>query len=347
MWLHPEFSIQGKKINKIELLAFALHKSEYGTSIEKSIGNFIILWFNDETHLLLNTSGSTGKPKTLYVEKRAMVTSAKATGSFFNLCPNDKILLCLNPDYIAGKMMLVRALELGLDLYYTEPSSSPFLNFDVNFKFTAMVPLQVENSLDNLRKSKIILIGGAPISNNLRSKIVRQYFNCYESFGMTETVSHIAIKKCQDDYFTVLNHINIEKDEKDCLIIYAPFVSNAPIITNDIVEIINKNKFIWKGRFDSVINSGGVKIFPEQLEKKIEDKLNGRFFIGSIPDEKLGSKVVLVIEGEECFIDQSIFNEFGNYEIPKKIIFYPKFIETATQKINRIATLEAIKKVLL
>lgn len=337
-FIHPNFKLNGRSFSYLELLAEALYLKENGQLFEKKIGKFLLEWLNNESFVFVQTSGSTGKPKQILLEKSAMIASAKATGTFFNLQPTTSALLCLSADYIAGKMMLVRAMTLGLHLDVVEPNSAPLESKKYNF--VAMVPLQVANSLDKLHLVSTLLIGGTKVSFQLAESILKTNCRAYESYGMTETISHIAIKSIGEKEFTVLPNVTISIDNRNCLVIEALELTTDKIITNDIVEILNPTQFILKGRIDNVINSGGVKIFPEEIEDKLAKCITARFFIASKPDEKLGEKVILVIEGKSFELDTIIFSNLSKYQIPKEIIFVDEFVETETNKINRKKTLE-------
>lgn len=337
-FIHPDFKLNGRSFSYLELLAEALYLKENGQLFEKKIGKFLLEWLNNESFVFVQTSGSTGKPKQILLDKSAMIASAKATGTFFNLQPTTSALLCLSADYIAGKMMLVRAMTLGLHLDVVEPNSAPLESKKYNF--VAMVPMQVANSLDKLHLVSTLLIGGTKVSFQLAESILKTNCRAYESYGMTETISHIAIKSIGEKEFTVLPNVLISKDNRNCLVIEASELTTDKIITNDIVEILNPTQFILKGRIDNVINSGGVKIFPEEIEDKLAKYITVRFFIASKPDEKLGEKVILVIEGKSFELDTIIFSRLSKYQIPKEIIFVDEFVETETNKINRKKTLE-------
>ena len=337
-FIHPDFKLNGKSFTYLELLSEALYLKENGQLFEKSIGKFLLDWLNNETFVFVQTSGSTGKPKQIVLQKTAMIASAKATGTFFNLQPKNTALLCLSADYIAGKMMLVRAITLGLHLDAVEPNSYPLEN--KKFDFAAMVPMQVANSLDKIDFIATLLIGGTKVSFQLAESILKSKGKAFESYGMTETISHIAIKPIGAKEFTILPNVKISIDERNCLIIEAVELSSDKIITNDIVEILNPTQFILKGRIDNVINSGGVKIFPEEVEEKIAKYISARFFIASKSDSKFGEKVILVIEGKPFEIENVIFSELSKYQIPKEIVFINNFVETETNKINRKKTLE-------
>ncbi len=337
-FIHPDFKLNGKGFSYIELLSEALYLKENGQLFEKAIGNFLLEWFNNESFVFVHTSGSTGKPKQIVLEKSAMIASAKATGTFFNLQPTTSALLCLSADYIAGKMMLVRAITLGLHLDYVEPNSNPLEN--KKYDFVAMVPMQVANSLEQLYLVETLLIGGTKVSYQLAQNILKTNCKAFESYGMTETISHIAIKQIGAKQFTVLPNVTISVDDRNCLVIEALELSPDKIITNDIVEILNEVQFVLKGRIDNVINSGGVKIFPEEVEEKLAKYISTSFFIASLPDEKFGEKVILVLEGKSFEVDKAIFSELSKYQTPKEIVFVDKFVETETNKINRKKTLE-------
>lgn len=338
--IHPDFKLNGKSFTYIELLSEALYLKENGQLFEKEIGKFLLDWLNNESFVLVKTSGSTGIPKQIVLQKSAMIASAKATGLFFNLIPKSTSLLCLSANYIAGKMMLVRAITLGLHLDTIDPTSAPLTTKKYNF--IAMVPLQVQKSLSKLHLVDNVLIGGTKVSYSLSESILKTNCNAFESYGMTETISHIAIKKIGELYFTVLPNVTISMDERSCLVIEALELFKEKIITNDIVEIQNATQFVLKGRIDNVINSGGIKIFPEEIEELIGKHISVPFFIGSKPDEILGERVILVIEAKPFSIENNVFSELSKYQIPKEILFLESFVRTETQKINRKKSLEKL-----
>lgn len=337
-FIHPDFKLNGKSYSYLELFSEALYLKENGQLFEKAIGKFLFEWLNKESFVFVNTSGSTGKPKKIVLDKNAMIASAKATGLFFKLKPKNSALLCLSADYIAGKMMIVRAITLGLHLDTIEPNSNPLSN--KKHDFVAMVPMQVANSLQQLHLVETLLIGGTKVSYQLTQQILKTKCKAFESYGMTETISHIAIKQIGAKEFTVLPNVTISLDDRNCLVIEALELSLDKIITNDIVEILNSKQFILKGRIDNVINSGGVKIFPEEVEEKLSKYISPRFFIASESDDKFGEKVILVLEGNPFEIDITMFSDLSKYQIPKEIVFIDTFVETDTNKINRKKTLD-------
>ena len=333
--VHNRFKLNGFHLNKEDLCRVAYSFIKEGEEYEKPVGNFILDWFDEKEYIEMSTSGSTGVAKIIRVKKQAMVNSAIATGDFFDLKPGDKVLNCLPVKYVAGKLMFIRGFILGLDMDFVAPSSRPLKNNDIVYDFAAMVPYQAQQSLDELKNIKKLIVGGAKINANLEKELLNLPTQSFETFGMTETVSHIAAKKVGESAFTVLPNVTIAKDERNCLTIDAPNISNEIIITNDLVDLISDFQFVFLGRLDNVINSGGIKLIPEQIEQKLAPYITRRFFVASKPDNDLGEKLVLIIEGEPFEVEKSIFNELDKYEKPKEIIFIPKFKETGNGKIIR------------
>ena len=341
--VHPSFKLNGFHLDKDDLCRVAYSFIKEGEEFERSVGDFLLDWFDHREYIEMQTSGTTGAPKTITVSKQAMVNSALATGDFFDLSPGDKTLHCLPTKYVAGKMMFVRGFVLGLDMDFVAPSSHPLDNNDTKYDFAAMVPLQAQNSLTQLHNVKKMIIGGVKINSQLEKELKKLSVKAYETYGMTETITHIAAKEIGESAFTVLPNVTISYDDNNCLVIHAPRISDDVIVTNDLVELINENQFIFLGRIDNVINSGGIKLIPEQIEEKLSGKIHGRFFVIGKPDEVLGEKLVLVVEGESQDFEDHVFEGLGKYEKPKGIVFVPKFIETGSGKIMRKETFESLR----
>ncbi|MAU15774.1 MAG: O-succinylbenzoic acid--CoA ligase [Muricauda sp.] len=349
--VHPDFSLNGIPSAFENLFEIGYSLIKEGEPFEKPIGDFLVDWASKKPTLEVATSGSTGKPKTIVLQKEHMVNSALATGEFFQLKPNQKALLCLPCTGIAGKMMLVRAMVLGLQLDYVEPSSSPLPENNKVYDFVAMVPLQVQNSLSQLStRVKTLIVGGAPVEAGLRSKLKTLSTQTFETYGMTETITHVALKRIDREssgYFEALPNVSIAQDERGCLVIDAPKISNERIVTNDMVELAGNTQFEWMGRYDSIINSGGIKLVPESIEEKLSNLIKSRFFVAGMPDETLGQKLVLVVEGNATEVQkllQSIKNikTLSKYEVPKEVYFVNSFVETVTKKIDRRKTIQQI-----
>ena len=353
MKIHPQFRCNGSSFNKSELLEQAQRWERSSNHQESSIGQFIIDWLSPSHTVLVTTSGSTGEPKQIALKKEFMSNSALMTGTYFNLSAGNSSLLCLPANYIAGKMMLVRAMVLGLHLDLSEPSASPLQQITKTYDFGAMVPLQAMSDMAHLHKIKKLLIGGAAVSKELAGRLATLDNEVYETFGMTETISHIAVRKLSvsqgvkdTTYFQVLPGMHIDKDKRGCLVIDAPRISQERIVTNDLVNIKGETRFEWLGRFDNMVNSGGVKLIPEQIEAKLAGSIMGRFFLAGISDPALGEKLVLVIEGEQLAVSTDHIKKLtslNRFELPKEIYTLPQFAVTKSGKVNREETLKLLQ----
>ena len=184
---HKTFKLNGKSFNSVdELLNFS-------ESISSEVFSFLSVWFNDSSFVKVKTSGSTGKPKEIKLQKEYMINSAKATGAYFNLFEKTTVLSCMSPNFIAGKMMLVRALTLGWNIDVIEPVSNPLEDINKDYDFSAMVPLQLSNSLSKISSIKKLIVGGGVVSNELLNKIQTVKTEIFATYGMTETITHIAL----------------------------------------------------------------------------------------------------------------------------------------------------------
>lgn len=279
-----------------------------------SIKDFLAEWNNDSPFVEVKTSGSTGEPKRMLVEKRRMLASARITCDFLGLRPGDTALLCMSLDYIAGKMMVVRSLERGLKLITVEPSGHPLSTLKsqlstINYKlsFSAMVPLQVYNTLqvpeerERLKQIRHLIIGGGAIDDSLAAELKDFPNNVWSTYGMTETLSHIALRRLNGPeaslWYTPFPSVQLSLSDERCLIIHAPEVCPEPLVTNDIAEISHDGRFRILGRKDNVICSGGLKIQAEELERQLRPHMAVPFVISKRADEKFGEIVVLITEG--------------------------------------------------
>lgn len=307
------------------------------------VRSFINEWNNDLDFIESTTSGSTGKPKIIRLLKQHMAASAKMTGEFLQLKANDSALLCMSTNTIAGKMMVVRAIVLDLDVIVTDVSSSPLNNINREIDFAAMVPMQVEGSLNRLSQIKKLIIGGGTISNSLWNSISENKIQAYQTFGMTETISHIAMRKISEHptNYRVLPGIKITVVD-DCLKIDAPDLGVEQLQTNDQIEIAEDGTFSWLGRTDFVINSGGIKIHPEVVEEKISALIHVPFFVFGLPDDMFGEKLILCVEGK-ISIEKSDFEAYLEKKIiPKEMYCFEAFSKTESGKINRLKTIAHI-----
>lgn len=351
---HPEFRLNNLHYNNEELASVAYNLIKEGEAYEGQIGSFLLDWLNESEYIAVKTSGSTGKPKKIRIKKEFMVNSALATSKFFNLPEKTTALHCLPANYIAGKMMLVRAMVLGWHIDIVPPKANSLDQVFKIYDFCAMTPFQLDNSLSRLHLVRKLIVGGGAISAHLKKLVAKLDTKVFETYGMTETVTHVAARRVnskkekeQPVPFKLLPGVAISTDERNCLIIEAPKLAEGTIVTNDVVEIIDKKKFLLKGRYDNVINSGGIKLYPEQIESKLGNIIAHRFFVTSLPDDALGEKVVLMVESQ--FSESALkalereireFRMLDKYEVPKKIYFVEKFEETPNGKIHRGNTIK-------
>lgn len=336
----------------------ALHQSL--AEWEKHVWQFV-LWWADEAvqEIEVHTSGSTGTPKAIKHTKQAMLASAKATCDTLQIPEACEALLCLPANKIGGMMMIVRSIYKGMDLLCTQPDTKPFdaLADNHTINFAALTPMQMkytDSSYEAFKKMErihSILLGGEAVSVGLIKHLSKAKNSIYATFGMTETISHIALKKLNgpnaDGNFKALQGVSVTTDERNCLVINAPALNVRQLHTNDIIDLVNEHEFSWVGRYDNVINTGGVKIYPEIIEQKLLPNIALPFFIAGKPDEATGQKPVILIETDKLSDADytelnTCFAQLDKYERPREIITIRHFMRTSNGKIDRNRTLALV-----
>ena len=306
------------------------------------LDEFLVEWNSPESTVLVHTSGSTGVPKCIRVEKQRMLNSARITCDFLGLTAGDTALLCMPLDYIAGKMVVVRSIERHLQLTSVEPSGHPLENVTTPLDFAAMVPMQVYNSLkvpeecEKLCAIRHLIIGGGPINDDLQQQLSGFPNNVWSTYGMTETLSHIALRRLNGKeaslWYTPFNSVAVSLNTKGCLMIDAPLVHEGLLETHDRAEI-RDGKFRIIGRLDNVINSGGIKIQAEEVEEALQPHLNIPYLISKCRDEKFGEVVVLLTECSDLsFVKEICCNVLPKFWQPKHYLYTSHIPLTGTGK---------------
>ena len=306
---------------------------------------FIREWQSPASEIEAHTSGSTGDPKTIRLDKEFVRASALRTNSFFGINSTSRLHSCVAPDFIGGKMMAVRAVEAGCRLTWEKPSNRPLeaLGKEETVDLLAVVPSQMIHILDNLPvmpEIRAVIIGGSAIDPHLRRKIVASGLNAYETYGMTETASHIALRKIADgvEGFSLLPGISVALDNRGCLEIM--FDSGERVVTNDLATLLSPTEFRIDGRHDHMILTGGRKVNPFKVEEKLAGLIRFPFVITSEPDEKWGSRVVLKIEAPEGMsgledLTEKMKRLLDPWEVPKRTILVERLDYTKNGKLKR------------
>lgn len=322
------------------------------SSLAPKIQSFITEWNSSSPVFSAKTSGSTGIPKPIDLEKKYAWQSVQASNAFFHFDAMQTMGLCLSPDTIGGKMQILRAMAFKLELLVFDNERNPFKNLDRTLDFATLVPMQVQAILDeNPGKfdfCRKILIGGAKVQLRLREELQQFDTEFYESYGMTETYSHVALKKLSQANLPFEAVANVRfSSQNGKLVIHAPLLGIQALSTNDAVELLDDRHFHLLGRSDFAINSGGYKFHPELLEQKLEGRIPVNYFIIGEADAVFGECVTLYLEMDynaetEYQIEQLLDSCFERYEKPKKIYFLPEFIQTESGKINRLACQKSV-----
>jgi O-succinylbenzoic acid--CoA ligase len=316
--------------------------------------DFIREWNDASEYVEVQTSGSTGTPKIIKAEKKKMVASAEMTCDFLGLKANDTALLCMSLKHIGAKMMVVRSIVRKLRLIEVPVSGHPLANLSCAPDFAAMVPLQVYNSLQNEEEKKILfqiknlIIGGGAIDKKMEEELKDAPNNVWSTYGMTETLSHIALRKINgnnaSEWYTPFKEVSLQLTDDQTLRIIAPTLCDTPLDTNDIAEINANGDFKIIGRKDNTVISGGVKIHVEEVERLLGLDADLSFAIGGLPNEKFGQILVALTTPEFENTLKSKIPLLPKYFQPKKIFLTEQIPTTENGKIDRKKLREILKE---
>lgn len=293
------------------------------------------------------TSGTTGEPRGIKFTKQQIYASAMNTCQYFQLNEKSRLLLCLPAEFVAGRMMIARAMALNANLVWEKPGLNPLMH-KVNADFAAFTPAQVSEIISQVDSEiqfmniPTILIGGGEISASLENRLLKYSNKIFATYGMTETLTHIAVREVgTNEYKVIYKNIKLEVDENQCLRIKFPYLQPEFIQTRDIVEIRSDSSFRFLGRIDNVINSGGIKISAETIERiVIENEIlkEGTFYVTAAKDEVFGEVPVLVMiksASTRKNLMETINGLLNKHHSVKRIVLIDKFEYTPTGKIIR------------
>ena len=308
---------------------------------------FLNEWFDASPVITVHTSGSTGVPKELVVRQDRMMQSARLTCEFLNLQAGDTALLCMNLRYIGAMMMVVRSLVAGLNLVVRPASGHPLSDVEVPLKFAAMVPLQVYNTLrvpaerKRLEHTDILIIGGGAVDDSLEAELKTIPIAAYSTYGMTETLSHIALRRLNGEAASKCYYpfpsVELSLSAENTLIVKAPLICDDVLQTNDIACLCSDGGFTIAGRKDNVINSGGIKIQAEEMENRLQPFIPVPFAVTAVPDPRLGQALTLLIAGKPDIkeLENKLQAVLETYYRPKHIFITELIPQTENGKIDR------------
>jgi O-succinylbenzoic acid--CoA ligase len=329
--------------NSLEKIMLDLRARDDNDAYIKAVQTFLEQWNSDEDRFSVKTSGTTGPLKEIAFPRASLISSARITLDNFSLKEGDTVISALPLNFVAGRMMIVRAIVGKLKVLLLHPSSNPIRDLDQPVDFAAFTPYQlqhiIQESPDKLSLIKKAIIGGSKVDDALEKAMANMSTLFFETFGMSETLTHLAIRALNGphkaDHFTILKPFQFAINNDRCLLVKAAHISDDWLTTTDIIEKIDDAHFLWLGRKDHVINSGGVKVYPETIEKKIGDTIPFPFIITKRKDAKLGEKVVLIVQADEQDFVKPDFKSLSRYEIPKEIRFVSQLARNENGKIIR------------
>ena len=345
----PYAALRQEQWRKLQLPSYAVEVLQFASA-----------WCQSEAHFTLYSSGTTGSPKPLLLHRSQLEASAGMGMDFFRIPVALPLLLCLSVRHIAGIMQVVRALSYGHSLHVLQVKRRALQGLQAGRRYglVSVVPLQLHEAskngyLSRLEQCHTVLVGGAPLFPSTEKELASLQTYIYHSYGMSETAAHVALRRLHTPtrpYFEAMSGVHLSRSEAGCLEIKSPTTQYRSIHTRDLVEMQGRGRFIWLGRADTVINSGGIKLHLDELDRQICDlwlqahgtaEASSCFAFG-VPDEALGERLVWFVEQAPSQEVQTRFvsslQTLPSHHAPKSLHIVSPFVLTASGKIDKRAT---------
>ncbi len=354
----------GRSLLPGQALAFATEQLETDvlSDHERAFWSLIQQWFNPACRAFsLQTSGSTGSPKSISFSRNWVEEAANAQILALNSYPIDHAWLALPVDRAGGFMLVIRALLAGWNISLLTNRLDPLLELSEEAKqernvVLSLLPAQAVACLNSGSINEagncfsLILLGGANVSESLGQQL-NAVLPCamLQTYGMTESLSFVALKTLEDSHFTLISPYKAKEEADTSLTISLPAYwtgltenEHFYLPTNDSVEldVSNQDRFKVLGRLDNLINSGGLKLLPEQLENDLSNLIQDTqitFAIVGVPHEKWGERPVWVFQ--EPLPDEALWKGWLSQTIsrnrPVAIASIPAFPLSEAGKLKR------------
>jgi O-succinylbenzoic acid--CoA ligase len=312
----------------------------------------------EDTAVVIATSGSTGQPKAVALTAAALTASASASLARIGAGPGERWLCCLPVFHIAGIGVLVRSLITGLDPVVTA-SVSPEILAASGCAHVSLVPTQLRRLLAagaGPGRVRTVLLGGAAAPGDLLAEARRAGWRVVTTYGMSETCGG-----CVYDGVP-LEGVRVRLSEPDSVIEIAgpvlfsgylgplsPGPAREPrdvwFRTSDLGSWAADGRLLVRGRADDLINSGGEKVFPGEIEAAL-----GRcagvadVVVIGLPDAEWGEAVTAFVVPADAAdppdlgrLKSHVRQVLSAHAAPRRLVVVPEFPLLPSGKPDRVA----------
>lgn len=274
----------------------------------------------------LQSSGSTGKPKSISFTINQVRASAERTMKALGVQAGSAALV-LPPETTGGRMLLYRALLYKMRLHIYKPSI--VFNDMAPVDLISVTPAQWQANATYLSKCGKVLIGGGVIDEGDAFPE-----NVFHSYGMTETLSNVALMQpAKERVFKALDGVRFSLSEQNTLVIHDRMLGIDGLVTNDVVELIDEQRFVFIRRADKVINSGGVKVHLDEWYSAWKKLSNIDVQLVGMADKQFGEvPVLLVLNASDVDKVQKNIKHLPRYWQPKRLYLVNQWAYTTSGK---------------
>ncbi len=316
----------------------------------------------DDTAVVIATSGSTGVPKAVELSAAALTASASASLRHIGAGPGERWLCCLPTFHIAGIGVLVRSLIAGLEPVIV-PAVTPEILAASGCVHVSMVPTQLRRLLDagaSPGPSGTVLLGGAASSDGLLAQARAGGWRVVTTYGMSETCGGCVYDGVPLDDVSVRLGRVLSGADAGQIQISGPVLFSGYLGQPDLTATALRDGWFhsadlgwWRadgtlgvrGRADDVINTGGEKVVPGEVEAVLGtcEGVADVVVIG-IPDAEWGEAVTAFVVAADPAdppdlerLRSQVREAVSVYAAPKRVVLMPEFPLLPSGKPDRLA----------
>jgi O-succinylbenzoic acid--CoA ligase len=312
----------------------------------------------DGVALVVHTSGTAGDPKLVQFDRAAIDAAVASSALALEATPHDPWLCCLPLAHVGGLLVLMRGVLLGASVTVHPGFDPAAVAAEDRAVFTSIVPTMLARLLDaqvDLARFRAILVGGAHLSPDLRERAEHAGARVIETYGLTESCGGVVYDglplpgvqmRIDDDGGIQLKGPTVMRSYRfDDAATAAAFTKDGWLRPGDAGEIDREGRLHVVGRIDDLINTGGEKVWPHEVEAALRDHPQvAEVAAGGRLDPEWGQRVVVWVvpadgsdppglEGLREFAAGTI----ARHKLPRELVLVPELPRTFSGKVRRTA----------
>jgi len=309
-----------------------------------------------DTAVVIATSGSTGAAKGVELSAAALRAAATASLRRIGAAPGERWLCCLPTFHIAGLGVLVRSLVSGTDPVIVA-RADPRLLAAGGCAHVSLVPTQLRRLLAagcGPGSLRTVLLGGAAAGGDLLPAACAAGWPVVTTYGMSETcggcvydglpLDGVSAVPGRDGRIEIRGPVLFSGYRLDPAMT-AQALAGGTFRTADLGYLGPDGRLVIRGRADDVINTGGEKVVPGEVEAVLGTSPGvADVVVVGVPDAEWGEQVAAFVVAADPArppaadrLKGIVRQALSAHAVPKKVFVMPVFPLLPSGKPDRAA----------